>query len=591
MTVNSLTSLTANISINTSADLGARTVTVTTGAQVVSLANGFTVVLPGQRVPFSCAVTAGVPPLLRSEGFTELTGDLLIVCTGGSAGQSNRVNLQLFSNAPITSRLIGGQTEALLLVDELIGNPTSTPAVYRSVPGQNDNSIVWADVLVVAPGPTGQRTFRITNVRVNASAVAQSNTPVPSQVFAFVSASPSQSLPLRTPQHVVGFIHKGLDFDVTNCAGTGSVTNAFVQCASENASGNRNLISGTNGAINFGVRFTEGFQTSFKPQIVASQLPSTPGVVYHSESGFLRNDLPFAVGGADTGTRLAARFTNVPAGVRLFVTTRPTAGTSSGIVAGLVQNNIGAATATLFCPQTANDGYAAAEIPVVDGTATAVWEITAANPADLESVIFGVAVAYTANTPNGLPGLGLASVAGSFAPFYPPASAAGQMSATLPIPRFIETPIKTTAFRIDPCVTNILFPFVTNDSGFDTGIAISNTSVDPFGVAARPQAGACTINYYGRTPGGIAPPPQRSTVVQAGTAMTFVLSSGGSHNVPATPGFQGYIIAQCDFRYGHGFAFITDGPIGTSRVAEGYIGLVMDAPVPTRGTVSESLNH
>ena len=73
--------------------------------------------------------------------------------------------------------------------------------------------------------------------------------------------------------------------------------------------------------------------------------------------------------------------------------------------------------------------------------------------------------------------------------------------------------------------------------------------------------------------------------------MTFVLSSGGSHGMFATPAFQGYIIAQCDFRYAHGFAFITDGPIGSARVAEGYLALVMDEPVPTRGTVSESLNH
>jgi hypothetical protein len=43
LTVNSATSATANITVQNNATLGARTVTLTTGAEVVSLANGFTV--------------------------------------------------------------------------------------------------------------------------------------------------------------------------------------------------------------------------------------------------------------------------------------------------------------------------------------------------------------------------------------------------------------------------------------------------------------------------------------------------------------------------------------------------------------------
>jgi hypothetical protein len=149
------------------------------------------------------------------------------------------------------------------------------------------------------------------------------------------------------------------------------------------------------------------------------------------------------------------------------------------------------------------------------------------------------------------------------------------------------------AFRIDSCVTNLLFPFVTNQAGFDTGIAVANTSRDPFGNALRPQSGACIINYYGSTAqGGAAPALQKSsTPIEAGSTMAFVLSSGGSHGISPTPGFQGYLIIQCDFRYGHGFAFITDGPIGSARVAEGYLGLVMDAAIATRGSKSESIVH
>jgi hypothetical protein len=49
--------------------------------------------------------------------------------------------------------------------------------------------------------------------------------------------------------------------------------------------------------------------------------------------------------------------------------------------------------------------------------------------------------------------------------------------------------------------------------------------------------------------------------------LTFVLSSGGNFGITGTPGFQGYLEITCEFRFAHGFNFITDGPIGQARVA------------------------
>ena len=65
VTVTSATTLTANVSIGNSATLGSRTVTVTTGAEAVSLASGFTVGVVGPAthllvLPHSLAI-AGVP--------------------------------------------------------------------------------------------------------------------------------------------------------------------------------------------------------------------------------------------------------------------------------------------------------------------------------------------------------------------------------------------------------------------------------------------------------------------------------------------------------------------------------------------------
>ena len=69
--------------------------------------------------PLVCNTNAGVPPLVRAEGYTELVGDIVLVCTGGNPGQGLTANFQLFLNTNITSRLVGSSfSEALLMVDE-----------------------------------------------------------------------------------------------------------------------------------------------------------------------------------------------------------------------------------------------------------------------------------------------------------------------------------------------------------------------------------------------------------------------------------------------------------------------------------------
>ena len=49
---------------------------------------------------------------------------------------------------------------------------------------------------------------------------------------------------------------------------------------------------------------------------------------------------------------------------------------------------------------------------------------------------------------------------------------------------------------------------------------------------------------------------------------------------PATPGFEGYIIAQANFQYCHGFAFISD--VGAQKLAEGYLAIQLDVPLLER---------
>jgi hypothetical protein len=294
---------------------------------------------------------------------------------------------------------------------------------------------------------------------------------------------------------------------------------------------------------------------------------------------------------ADNGTRLIARFTNVPNGVEVWVQTGAylvntlATGTQTGVVRLVTTdpNGAGPFSATPAGSTVISPGLA--QVSIVGGAGQAVWEVVATDSTATERTRINVVIAYKANTGANLPGLGEASVAGSLAPL----STVSGSSSSAPVPRFVDTSSAKKLFKISACVTNLLFPFVSNQAGFDTGLVISNTSQDPYGTSS--QAGACEIYYYGATAGGgAAPATQTSTTVAAGGQVIWTLSGGGTNNVTATPGFQGYIIARCYFQYGHGFAFISDA--GAQKLAHGYLALILDTPLSSRtGSTSEALGQ
>jgi hypothetical protein len=122
-----------------------------------------------------------------------------------------------------------------------------------------------------------------------------------------------------------------------------------------------------------------------------------------------------------------------------------------------------------------------------------------------------------------------------------------------------------------PGETRLLFPFITNQAGFDTGISIANTSMDPFGTVT--EMGTCSLNWYGAS----APATATTTpTIAAGTNYTSLASV-------LVPGFQGYMIADCNFDFAHGFAFVSD--VGAQKLAMGYLPLVLSdkTRTPTEG--------
>jgi len=606
-----------------------------------------------QGQTLQCSTNISVTPTLRAEGYTEQTGDITLTCTGGvNQGQGSlipQVNITLFYNTAVTSRLLpisnvtNNSSEALLLLDEpgsglptygaglpqflcttpltgcveyvatttagnvQVGQPAASCTTFASggnctqtgsVAGQNvfqgvvsGNTITFFGIPILAPVTSGtSRTIRITNARVNATALSGGSAAGATPVIASISISGATSLLITNPTPTVGFVQGGL----TATAGGASNQN---QCSSQ-----------TKTSINT-LTFAENFPTAFKTRVVpqtntayaGQSIPggagsgtnqNIPGSLYNSESNFVYGiNATQTAGLAYFGTRLRAVFNNVPAGVRLFVSTvnvnnnaspiaapSPIGGTATSptfaqLVSGETVPDGNAGVAGFFPAVTATDNgpnggnVPIAEINVVNGSASAVWEIVNTNPNANESVKFAVYTTYVSNVAQNSPPPGTATVNLSFAPAPPTfsASSGAAASSTLNVPRFIADPSAARSIlNINICRTILLYPFVTNQAGFDTGLAIANTTTDPFGTGA--QAGSCLLNWYQGTNN---PAQGNSGTIASGTVYTTLAST-------AVPGFQGYMIAVCNFQFAHGFAFISD--VGARNLAMGYLAVVIADP-------------
>lgn len=333
-----------------------------------------------------------------------------------------------------------------------------------------------------------------------------------------------------------------------------------------------------------------------------------------------------SAGVADSGTRLQVLISNIPTGVLVQVpdaiylhncvinSFSPANACQSG-VAVLTKTTDAAGDGT-FSPYYTKDNTAAGATTTwttinsgnaVSGSAT--YEILFADPFSVETLTVPTLVTYTPTLSMNQPiPSQYATAVGGFAPNTSAATA--RTSSGGQIPRFVpgQTPTNANYFLINRCACNLLFPFVTNVGGYDTGIAIANTSMDNLvNSLASPQFGGVEFWYYGTGPnGGNAPGPQCTNVanpgvcptplatststavgqVPAGQVLTYVLSSSGgaigngSNGLAPNwaAGFQGYIIAQAQFQYCHAYAFITaqsGGPL-SNAISEGYLGLILD---------------
>jgi uncharacterized repeat protein (TIGR01451 family) len=430
----------------------------------------------------------------------------------GSMIPTANIVVYLTPSAPITSRILGegGASEAMLLIDEpgsglmtpaqgnygpnapqslcttaqqqsylnpcqaAVGTDLTGQVQVAVVPGTSTaaqnafqgkigdfgpNSVAFYNVPVLPPAlPSVARDFRITNLRIPVAVAG-----VTESVQAFLSVSPGSSvMPLAIEPIVIGVVGPPMSASVS-AAPTGG-GNPFSACLTANSP-----------TLAARLTFTEGFGTSFKTRVVpmansqwagqATNLTAPfnqniPGGLYagfgqNNESGFILAagnttvaNTSYTAGLADYGTRLKAVFTNIPAGVTVYVSTTSMGsvavpgGTSLTPYAVLVetsQSKEGTDDGTSFTPLNSNvtgsDGLLAYPLTAESGTAAAIWEVVNSNPAGLDSLSFSVYVTYT----NAAVTANIPLVALSYAPepgggtF---ATANDTQGLTIPVPRF-----------------------------------------------------------------------------------------------------------------------------------------------------------
>jgi hypothetical protein len=569
---------------------------------------------------------------MRAEGQTEKGGDFILTCTGGTPtdpapNTAPVVNITVFLNTTdVTSRVLTASdnaTDALLLIDEPAeaaqqvctvpneqtnsGPTPSCPIVgvgasatdpyansYNVFQGQwggltARNEIIFSGVPIAAPGTMGgTRTIRITNIRANASEVAIAVSGAPSSVTETLGVSNPTVLPITSNNatQTIGLVQIGL----LTTVGSPAPSN-WPQCVTTSLS-----IAGS-------VTLNKGFGAAFKvrnqattpaaPAALVNQ--DVPGGTYNTETFFYNaaqgvataiDGIIGAEGGlADAGTRFRVKFSNVPAGVTVAVPidagysgTVPVWGLGVTTAPPNLYVHLTAGEVGAYSPLSGDDtttGFGNYYDVQLDSTGAGevVYEVLQANTSSLtEYLSIPFYISYTSNPGSNSPAINIqAGVEASFAPVL--TDAAAPMASEDQVPRFVDLSKVANAFIIDSCATHLLFPYVTNLGGFDTGIAISNTSLDEYGTS--PQAGACTIYPF---TGGAGLASFATASIAAGTTWAALID-GASTPIVAANSFSGYIIADCDFQYAHGFAFITQ--VGTFLGTEGYLALIIpDPPKP-----------
>jgi hypothetical protein len=169
---------------------------------------------------------------------------------------------------------------------------------------------------------------------------------------------------------------------------------------------------------------------------------------------------------------------------------------------------------------------------------------------------------------------GTITVTATMFPIGPALNDQQQPTVTGGFPRFAQADVGPVGVvNIVASNTTLLIPFAVRDLGFDTGIALANTTADPFGSAggATPQAGTIRLDFFPRAAAGAGTTFSLTTSATvrpgAGLSADGTLAAGSTWSAllselmtaaGQTGSFTGYIFIQANFINAHGTSFVSD---------------------------------
>ncbi len=279
---------------------------------------------------------------------------------------------------------------------------------------------------------------------------------------------------------------------------------------------------------------TEGFASAWRSQLQSGNSSTGPSA------------------GPNAGSQIKLTFNNVPAGVTLTLTSnRGSASSNSSLNMLLSTTSItsSSTSAVLTFVNTSTSDVEVAEIDYTIGQLSTTAAVTSP---------------------------GSISVTATMYPFGDGVDSSGSPRQDQGYPSFVQGDVgPTTIVNIVPANTVMLIPYALVLLPYDTGIAIANTTKDPFGTSAggaTPGNGTITVDFFPTTSTGGAGTPfslTTSSTVKTGSGLSSdgTLAAGATWTVllsqlltaaGQTASFNGYIFIRANFLDAHGTATISD---------------------------------
>lgn len=466
----------------------------------------------------SCSVASTPVSRDTDTGHTEVVGDLIFNCAGGGT-PTTTATVTIDYGVTITNNTAYPTGKPINIVNTS-GNFATPASQMPTIAAVNNatGQIVINIPAQASPSTNSPGSFTLTGVLASLNASGKTN------LVAGVSVSPGNNVLIVAGQNNATVI-------------TSILPGILAPVITPNTGGAGNLLASfpiNPAAVGFSVRIRENYIDMYRS---AAQY----------NSGFATN-----------GVQLLLTFAGIPTGVSL-------GSCSTSVTSGAVSTTFASGST----------------ITSTNNTVTIEWT-SQPSTSSIDDVIFACTSTSAGSTATIPLTPGAITMTATLAPT---GAALGSSNAVLTsattgqIPRYANNPLPSpplTVINITASQTNFLIPFVVSESGFDTGIAMANTTTDPFGATngARPQNGNLTFNIYPRVGASCVVTPSSSTV-GVGLTSAGILESGRTYSVllsellkvagsncPTTA--TGYIIGVANFPLGHGSSFVTDFKAFTS---------------------------